>query len=283
MQQASGANQGRPRHRHWSRVALACAAVAALAGLGGCANRAASADAEAMAAEAAGGAGESDLRRRARIRLELAVNYLQNGQASVAMEEVRQAIATDPSYVDAYHLRGLIYMGMGDLALAESDLKRAQGMRPSDPDILHNLGWLQCQRQQYEAANQLFERALAVPTYASRGKTLMSQGLCYQRAGRADDAQQILLRAYEADPGNPLVGYNLASLMFESGDAKRAQFYIRRINNGEFSNAQSLWLGVKVERALNEFVAMRQLGDQLRRRFPDARETQALERGAFNE
>jgi len=63
----------------------------------------------------------------------------------------------------------------------------------------------------------------------------------------------------------------------------RAQFYIRRLNNSDFSNAETLWLGIKVERGLGDTVAMRQLGDQLRRRFPEARETGAYQRGAFNE
>ena len=63
----------------------------------------------------------------------------------------------------------------------------------------------------------------------------------------------------------------------------RAQFYIRRINNSELANAETLWLGVKVERALGETVAMRQLSEQLRKRFPQAKETAALDRGAFDE
>ncbi|MBS0506659.1 MAG: type IV pilus biogenesis/stability protein PilW [Proteobacteria bacterium] len=264
------------------RLLLAWVALAALAGLGGCAHQAGQ-DPAASAADAAPAAGDSDLRRRARIRLELAANYLQMGQTEVALEEVRQAIATDPGYADAYHLRGLVYMAMGDLQGAEDSLRRAQSMRPNDPDIMHNYGWLQCQRQQYEQANQLFERALAVPNYAARSKTLMSQGLCFQRAGRVDQAEKTLLRAYEIDAGNPVVGYHLASILLARGEAKRAQFYIRRVNNGEFANAESLWLGVKVERALGDSVAMRQLGEQLLKRFPDARETHAYERGAFND
>lgn len=257
-------------------------AAACLAGLVGC-SLPASSGLEADATASLTGVGEPDVRRRARIRLELAANYMQMGQTEVALDEVRQAIATDPSYADAYHLRGLVYMSLGELSLAEDSLKRAQGMKPSDADIMHNYGWLLCQRQQYEQANQLFERALAVPSYASRSKTLMSQGLCHQRAGRVADAQQTLLKAYEIDAGNPVVGYNLASILFDRGESKRAQFYIRRINNSDLANAQSLWLGIKVERALDEFVAMRQLGDQLRKRFPNAKETLAFERGAFNE
>ena len=259
----------------------ACLAVGAAA-LGGCAHQA-GLDSGVGAAEPVSASGDTDVRRRARIRLELAANYLQMGQTGVALEEVQQALATDPSYADAYHLRGLVYMALADLQGAEDSLKRAQAMRTNDPDIMHNYGWLQCQRQQYAQANQLFERALASPTYASRSKTLMSQGLCYQRAGQVAEAEKTLLRAYEIDAGNPLVGYQLASILLAREEPKRAQFYIRRVNNGEFSNAASLWLGVKVERALGDSVAMRQLGEQLHKRFPDAKETLAFERGAFHE
>ena len=261
---------------------LAACLAAGAAALGGCAHQA-GLDSGVGAAESVSASGDTDVRRRARIRLELAANYLQMGQTGVALEEVQQALATDPSYADAYHLRGLVYMALADLQGAEDSLKRAQAMRPNDPDIMHNYGWLQCQRQQYAQANQLFERALASPTYASRSKTLMSQGLCYQRAGQVAEAEKTLLRAYEIDAGNPLVGYQLASILLAREEPKRAQFYIRRVNNGEFSNAASLWLGVKVERALGDSVAMRQLGEQLHKRFPDAKETLAFERGAFHE
>ena len=274
--------RGRDRVGRGRWPLAACALVLTLAGLAGCAHQAATGDG-ASAAESVSASDETDVRRRARIRLELAANYMQMGQMAVALEEVRQALATDPSYADAYHLRGLVYMAMPDLALAESSLRRAQAMKPADPDIMHNYGWLQCQRQQYEQAHQQFERALAVPNYAARSKTLMSQGLCYQMAGRVADAEKALLRAYEIDAGNPVVGYQLASILLARGEARRAQFYIRRVNNSEYANAESLWLGVKVERALGDSVAMRQLGDQMHKRFPEAKQTLAFERGAFDE
>ena len=268
------------RLRRWRWPLLLCVGAVAIAGLGGCAHQGAM---DQGAATADSTTGDTDARRRARIRLELAANYLQMGQANVALEEVRQALVTDPGYADAYHLRGLVYMALADLALADDSLKRAQAMRPADPDIMHNYGWLLCQRQQYDQAQQQFERALSVPTYAARSKTLMSQGLCYQKAGRVAEAEKALLRAYETDAGNPVVGYHLASILLARGEARRAQFYIRRVNNGEFANAESLWLGVKVERALGDSVAMRQLGEQLHKRFPEAKETLAFERGAFDE
>jgi type IV pilus assembly protein PilF len=55
------------------------------------------------------------------------------------------------------------------------------------------------------------------------------------------------------------------------------------LNNTDYANPETLWLGIKVERRLNDDVAMQQLVGQLKRRFPQSRELAAYERGTFNE
>ena len=226
---------------------------------------------------------EPETRRRARIRLELASNYFENGQTAVALDEVKQALAADPTYSDAFNLRGLIYMRLNDFAQADDSFRRALALRGNDPNLLHNYGWLLCQQQKYAEADQQFGRALANPSYTARSKTLMARGLCQSGAGQFAEAEQSLLKAYELDAANPVVGYHLAALLLRRNELTRAQFYIRRLNNSQFANSESLWLGIKVERGLGDSVAMKQLAEQLRKRFPDSRELGAYERGAFNE
>ncbi len=261
------------------RLTLALLAVAALQSLLGCAARAP----QTTGQEIVTPSDETDARRRARIRLELAVGYFEGGKTAVALDEVKQALATDPSFSDAYNLRGLIYMQLGELPVSEESFQRALSLRPGDANVLHNLAWLQCQQQKYAEADQRFTQVLANPSYPARSKTLMAQGLCQARAGHMDQAEQTLLRAYELDAGNPVVGYNLAEMFLRKNELTKAQFYIRRINNNDLANAESLWLGIKVERALGDQIAMRQLSNQLRNRYPQSRETSALDRGAFNE
>ena len=111
----------------------------------------------------------------------------------------------------------------------------------------------------------------------------MAQGVCQARAGRNADAERSLARSYELDAGNPVTGYTLANLLYQRGDYPRAQFYIRRMNNSDLANAETLWLGIKVERRLNDRVAMLQLAEVLKKRFPKSREVAAYERGAFDE
>ncbi|MBC7601538.1 MAG: type IV pilus biogenesis/stability protein PilW [Ramlibacter sp.] len=226
---------------------------------------------------------EPEIRKRARIRMELAVGYFEQGKTSIALDELKQVIAFDPTFPDAYNLRGLIYMRLNDMQQAEDSFRRAVALNPRDPDVNHNFGWLLCQRARYPEAQQLFEVVMSSPTYPGRSKTLMAQGLCEARAGNMGAAERSLARSLELDAGNPITGYNLANILYLRGDYKRSQFYIRRLNNSENANAETLWLGIKVERRLEDQVALRQLGDQLRKRYAQSREAGLLERGAFDE
>lgn len=252
-----------------------------LLALGGCASR--SSDATGANVDIVTASDEPEARKRARIRMELAVGYFEQGQTNVALDELKQVIALDPTFPDAYNLRGLIYMRLNDMRQAEESFRRAVSLNSKDSNAQHNYGWLLCQQGRYDEAARAFEGAMANPLYADRAKTLMAKGLCEARAGRRDDAERSLARSYELDAANPVTGFNLANLLFQRGEYTRAQFYIRRLNNTDMANAETLWLGVKVENKLNDRVAMLQLADQLKRRFPQSREIGLYDKGAFNE
>lgn len=226
---------------------------------------------------------EPEARRRARIRMELAVGYFEQGQTNVALDELKQVIAGDPTFPEAYNLRGLIYMRLNDMRQAEESFRRAVALNPRDANTQHNLGWLLCQQGRYDESFRAFEQVMTNPIYADRAKTLMAQGLCEARAGRKAEAERSLARSYELDPANPITGYNLANLLFQRGELARAQFMIRRLNNTDLANAETLWLGIKVENKLNDRVAMTQLADQLKKRYPQSAQAKSYERGAFNE
>ena len=226
---------------------------------------------------------ESPERRRARLQLELASGYFETGKTDIALDDINQAITYDPSFPQAYDLRGLIMMRLNDNKAAEASFRQALSLSPRDPNVNHNLGWLLCEERRYPEAQQAFDVAMANPTYDGRAKTLLAQGVCQARAGRVADAEKSLSRSYELDPGNPVTGYNLAKILYGRGENEKALFYIRRINNSELANAESLWLGIKVERRMQNTVAMRQLGAVLKSRFAGTPQAAAYERGAFDE
>jgi type IV pilus assembly protein PilF len=263
-----------------SGVLLLCLLGIAAIVLSGCASNATGGS---MNSDMVTDSDEPDTRKRARLRLELAVAYFDKGQTTDALDHLKQSIAADPSLFEAYNLRGLIYMRLNEVPLAEESFRRALAISPKAASVQHNYGWLLCQQARLPEAVQLFGSALSNPAYGDRAKTWMAQGLCQQKYMQNAEAEASFLRSYELDAGNPITAYNLALLLFQRSEFVRAQFYVRRLNNSELANAESLWLGIKVERRLDNREATLQLGMQLKKRFPQSREYLAFERGAFNE
>lgn len=227
---------------------------------------------------------QTDDDRRAAVRMELAALHFGRGQYETALDEIKLALQSRPDLGPAFSLRGLVYASMGEVALADESFNRALQINPRDTDAMHNRAWFMCQRGNYVAADQLFERALAIPQYRDVQRTLLAQGVCHARAGKLEEAERKLARAYELDPTNPSTALNLSEVLYKRGDYDRARFYIRRVNSREdLSNAQTLWLAARVEHRLGNRGAMDEFGRQLRNRFPQAAETLAYERGRFDE
>lgn len=229
---------------------------------------------------------ESDVpeaRKRATNRLKLAVLYFQDAKYNFALDEIKQAILIDPNWYEPYGMRGLIYMQTGDNVLAETSLQKALSINPNASELKHNYGFLLCKMKRQAEAIKLFAAALADPNYGQRAMTWAEQGRCQLANGQRTEAEASFMRSYELDAGNAATGYSLSSLLFQRGELSRAQFYIRRINNSDRASAESLWLGIKIERSLGIKDAQQQLEAQLRKRFAQSPEAMALERGAFNE
>lgn len=226
---------------------------------------------------------EPEVRKRATNRLRLAVLYFTDAKYTVALDEVKQAIAADPNWFESYNMRGLIYKRLGDNVLSEASFLKALSLNPASADVKHNYGVFLCDQSRGAEGLKMFASALDTVGYGRRANTWAAQASCQLSLGLAKDAEASFLRSYELDAANPVTGYNLALLLYKRQDFVRAQFYVRRLNNSELANAESLWLGIKVERILANREAMAQLAGQLKKRFPQSPEASAFDRGAFNE
>lgn len=243
--------------------------------LGGCV--AVAPDGTPRAQESAG-----DPERLAQVRLALAAEYLGRGQPEIALTEVRRALAARPEMPEAHALQGVIQARLGDARQADESFQRALRLDPRSGETMHQYGWFLCQERRFDDAQTMFERALAQPQYRNGMETLFWQGVCHARAGRWELAERALSRSYELDPSNPVTAYNLSEVLLQRGDLDRARFYARRINSQPAQvTAQSLWLAARIEHRAGNRENLRDLGRQLRERFPQSTETLQFERGRF--
>lgn len=227
---------------------------------------------------------QTEADRRAGVRMELAAGYFSRGQFNTALDEIKQALAVKPDMREALNLRALVYAAMGEAKLADDSFKRALVLYPNDADTLHNFAWLKCQQQRWAEADVFFNQALAQANYRAPARSLMARGVCEARSGRMAQAEQSLAKAFEYDPGSPAVAVNYAEVLYRNGQYQRAQFYIKRVNGQpEQSNAQSLWLALRIERRLGNTKTVDELGQLLRRGYPQSPELQALDSGRFDE
>lgn len=281
----AGHTGGRGRDARTGPASSSLAALVLIAALGvaGCAGPGAGAPSGELR-DRVTASDETQDARRARVRLELAAAYFGKGQINVALDEVKLALAADPNLGPAHNLRGLIYSNLSEPQLAEESFRRALQINPRDGDAMHNYGWHLCRERRYDEASALFTRAMAEPQYRDATRTLLAQGVCEARAGRLEQAEKTLGRAYELDAGSPAIAINLAEVLLRRGEFERARYYVRRVNSvADFVSPESLWLAARVEQRMGNTVAANDYGAQLRARFPQAAETRAFERGRFND
>jgi tetratricopeptide (TPR) repeat protein len=128
-------------------------------------------------------------RRAELIRINLGLRLYQLGRYDEGIAVLRELVAFDPSWHDAWHNLGLLYL--------------AQHL---DDDAV-----------------VAFENALQRDP--SNAETLLNLGYLYDRAGRRDDALSAYFRALRLQPDNDKVWYNLANIaiaMQQRGNAREA-------------------------------------------------------------
>jgi type IV pilus assembly protein PilF len=263
-------------------LARALALCLLAAALGGCAGSGAKGNTQELKTASDQTAAE----KRASIRLQLAVGYFQDGKLEVALDEVKQAIAVNPEYADAYGLRALIYSQMGELALADENYQRALKLAPRNPDLANNYGSYLCQQGRGAQAMPYFESALKNPVYQSPVKALLNAGSCSVKMKNFEAAERYLLDALRYEPDHPTTNASLARVYYERRDYQRAGFFINRVKSSaklDSLSAEVLWLAVRIDRKTGDKASEASLGTLLRRHHPGSPEYAALQRGAFDE
>lgn len=228
-------------------------------------------------------ADQAESRRRAQIRLQLALGYYEQRQMAVALDEIRQALIADPAFAEAYVMRALIYMDMGENKLAEESFLQAIKLSPNSPDFNNNYGWFLCQNGREKESIAYFDAALKNRGYQSPAKALNNAGICSMKLKNRAAAERYFSQAFQYDPGNPTTNSNLARIYHDQGDYERARFYIGRVMKSDVMTAEVLWLAIKIERKLGDRAAETSLATQLRRRHGGSAEFAAYQRGAFDE
>lgn len=216
---------------------------------------------------------------RAKAHTELAAQYYDRAQLGVALEEVDKALQAQNNYAPAYNVRALVRMALREYKQAEQDFRRSLKLDSSDSNTHNNYGWFLCQQNRERESIEHFLAALKNPLYTTPAKAYLNAGVCSRKAGNMKDAEEFLQKALMVQPNMPEALFALSDLAFAKEDYAGAKsWFLRFAKYADKDNlsAENLWLAVRIERKLGDKNAEGNYALQLRKRFPDARETQLM-------
>ena len=224
----------------------------------------------------------SEARNRAKVHAELAALYYGRGNMAIALEELRIAAAADANYPLTYSLFGLVYMELREPKLAQSNFERGLRLSPTDPDINHNYGWFLCQTGREAESIKYFMQAVTNPLYPSPWRSYSAAGVCSLRKDKLKEAEDFFQRALRLEPDEPGSLLQLGQIRYRQGSLEEARKLVGRYNKIVEPTPESLWLALRIERRLGERAQEQAFANQLRRRYPESKEYQALQRGQFD-
>jgi len=167
----------------------------------------------------------SEFSEEVRSHFNLALRYDAEKRFPQARQEYEKVIQMWPLYAEAYNNLGLVYKELGMYGQAIAHLERALTLNPEYVRAYHNLGVVFHMKGDLRQAKKNYAAALTL----DRGNltSLNNLGLVYRKEERFHDALRVLEKALLLNPESPQVQYNLALILEELGEFKRARSHFR--------------------------------------------------------
>jgi tetratricopeptide (TPR) repeat protein len=169
---------------------------------------------------------------RARVRLAL-------GDATTAIECIKQAQASAPQRPELFHLRGQAAGRLGDRSAALADFQAALRLDPSLVRVWYELGMLEEEEHHWAAAREAYEEALErLPTYGAAALALAD---LLRRTETPGAAVQVLVRLLQTDPYELEALTALGRALLEDGKTPEALQAFARVLRFDPEQAAALY------------------------------------------
>jgi len=146
-------------------------------------------------------------REKAQLLVDAANASMMESDPIGALQFLKTAEETDPSYASIFHGKALAFNMRKDLAQALVEMKHAQELEPENSAINNTYGKLLMDAGKAAEAEKYLKKAAADPTFRESYKSRTSLGILYYRQGQLDVADQQFEKATFDDPSNACIAY----------------------------------------------------------------------------
>jgi type IV pilus assembly protein PilF len=211
--------------------------------------------------------------------------YLRRGQHAVAMERLLKAIELDEKNAEAQNTLAILYERLDKKEQAENHYLQALALSPDASEIHNDYGRFLCRYGRIEEAEKHFQQALTNPLYEKPPLVWANAGLCANQMKQYDKAKSYFSKVLDSEIisedevlqralGVSL--YQMAEIHQKQGDYAQAEKHLQRYEKHFAHNAQTLWLGVQIERSLKKPVSESDYALRLKSEFPHSPQAEKL-------
>ncbi len=167
-------------------------------------------------------------KKEADARMHMGVTYLRQNNLPMAMKELMRASELDPSNAEIDMMIGLVYRARGEGEKAEENLRRAIGKREDFADAHNNLGIVLADRRAWDEAIREFEIAAADVRYQTPEWAVYNMAEAYRHKGNAAKAEEQYRKAIRLNERYAPAYIGLSSLLTKAGRAEEAEAVLLR-------------------------------------------------------
>lgn len=212
----------------------------------------------------------------AQVNTQLAVEYFQRGDKETALLKIDKALEQNKQNPNAHMVKAMILASLEEYDDAEDHYEDAVDLAPNDPAVLNNYGTFLCNRGKYRKGIENFLEAARNQRYPHPESAWTNAGQCAERIPDIKRAEEYFRKALSVNQNYPRALWQMAELSFEQGNMLGARAFLQRLEPVQPLGAEALWLGVRIERRLNDKRAENRYESLLLRDHADSREAKLL-------
>ena len=205
----------------------------------------------------------------AEINTRLGLGYLKQGRLDDAISKLKKALEANPGYAEAHNAIAIVYVQTGQVEKAEHHYREAMELKPNDGKTYNNYGVFLCRQNRMKEAEEYFMLAVNTPRYRSPERAYENAGACV-RSVDIEKAEVYLRLALSRNSKLPTALYEMAEISFQKGSYLSTRAYLQRFQEVSKHSPQSLWLGVRSERKLDDEHAAARYAKLLQQQYPDS-------------
>lgn len=213
----------------------------------------------------------------ARDRVAIAAEYMRQNEDDKALTYLQQALKSNPDSAEAHNLMGVLLERDGNLKGADREFRKAIGLRDGYSQAHNNYGSFLFRQKRYKDACRQYEAAAEDITYSYRALAFEGLGRSAWMAGQRDRAETAFTRGLSLDPNLAVATLYMAEVQYDKKNYDGARSLYRRylqLTRDVPQSAQSLWLGIRLERRFGDRDALASYELALKRLYPESPEFQ---------